>query len=84
MMYNEHLNRKEEYKIEKDHDKKKAKTDEDLYLATFDLQAVLQTPCSNVSQALLQKKAKQLQSVYSLGDSKGTCYLWNETHGQRG
>ena len=65
--------------------KKKKKTDKEVYVATFDLQAVLQTPCSNVSQANYKRKLNSYNlTVYSLGYSKGTCYILNETHGQRG
>lgn len=83
--YNEHIRRKEESRIEKENDKKKAKSDTSTYVATFDLQAVLQTPCSNVSQTYYKRKLNSFNlTVYSLADSKGTCYVWNETHGQRG
>lgn len=85
VIYNEHLKRKEESRIEKENDKKKAKHDKGIFVATFDLQAVLQTPCSNVSQTYYKRKLNSYNlTVYSLANSKGTCYIWNETHGQRG
>jgi len=53
--------------------------------ATFDLEAVLPTPCSKVSQAYYKRKRSCYNlSLHSLGDNKGTCFLWNETEGQRG
>ncbi|MCG8048776.1 MAG: hypothetical protein N0E48_24730, partial [Candidatus Thiodiazotropha endolucinida] len=83
--YKEHLLRKEQARIEKEADKQRAKRVKDLFVATFDLQAVLQTPCSNVSQTYYKRKLNSYNlTVYSLADSKGTCYIWNETHGQRG
>jgi hypothetical protein len=35
---------------EKEHAKERAKVNQSVYAATFDLEAVLYTPCSNVSQ----------------------------------
>jgi len=55
------------------------------YVATFDPQAVLQTPCSNVSQTYYKRKLISSNlTAFSLGDNKGTCYVWNETRGQGG
>ena len=54
-------------------------------MPTFDMEAVLPTPCSNVSQVYYKRKLSCYKcSVYSLGDGKGYCYLWNESEGQRG
>jgi hypothetical protein len=42
-------------------------------------------PCSLVSQAYYKRKLSSYNfTVYSLSDGKGTCFLWNETEGQRG
>lgn len=41
-------------------------------------------PCSLVSQVYYKRKLSCYNlSFYSLGD-KGTCFLWNETDGERG
>ena len=41
--------------------------------------------CSLVSQAYYKRKLSCYNlSLHSLGDNKGTCFLWNETEGQRG
>ena len=49
------------------------------------MEAVLPTLCSNVSQVYYKRKLSCYKySVYSLGDRKGYCYLWNESEGQRG
>lgn len=54
-------------------------------MATIDLEAVLTTPCSLVSQAYYKRKLCCCNlSFYSLRNNKGTCYLWNETEGERG
>ncbi|MEW8342113.1 MAG: hypothetical protein AB2708_19890 [Candidatus Thiodiazotropha taylori] len=57
-------------------------------MATFDmeagLEAVLSAPCSNLSQVYYKRKLSYYNYfVYSLGDGKGYCYLWNESEGQR-
>jgi hypothetical protein len=44
------LTSKEREREEKELDKQKAKSDSAVYAATFDLEAVLYTPCSTVSQ----------------------------------
>ena len=46
--YTEHLKRKED-RSEKEKDKEASKQDKSIYTATFDLQAGLYTPCSNLS-----------------------------------
>jgi hypothetical protein len=43
---------------EKKKDKEHAKISKDTFKATFDLQAVLQTPCSIVSQIYYMRKLK--------------------------
>lgn len=79
-LYQDHIRRKEQSRNMKDTDKKRAKDDK-----TFDLQQVLQTPCSAVSQNYYKRKLNSYNlSVYSLGDKKGTCYVWNELHDERG
>ena len=72
-------------RTEKSKDKLRAQTDNTFNVATFDMEAVLPTPCSDVSQVYYKRKLSCYNcSVYSLGDGKGHCYLWNETEGQRG
>ena len=45
-----HIKRKEESRTEKENDKKVSQSDKSVCAVTFDLEAVLSTPCSNVSQ----------------------------------
>lgn len=46
--YKGHIASKERAREEKEHDKERAKANQSVYAATFDLEAVLYTPCSNV------------------------------------
>lgn len=70
---------------ETEHDKEKAKSDRSVFSATFDLEAVLYTPCSNVSQIFYKRKLYcYILSVYDLGSKDGTCYIWDESQGARG
>ena len=49
------------------------------------MEAVLQTPFSQVNQVLYKRKLNSYNvSFYSLGDKVGDNYLWCETQGQRG
>ena len=66
--HQDHMERKQRGRQEKQKDKEDAQKYNHIHTATFDLEAVLPTPCSLVSQAYY----------------KGTCFLWNETEGQRG
>ncbi|CAG2207374.1 unnamed protein product [Mytilus edulis] len=84
-IYTEHQQRKVRGREEKQIDKEIAKKDKSYQAVTFDLEAVLPTPCSLVSQVYYKRKLSCYNlSFYSLGDNKGTCYLWNETEGERG
>ena len=72
-------------RLEKEKDKIKARGSNKIVTATFDMEAVLQTPCSKVSQMYYKRKLNCFNlSVYSLGDGKAVNYLWNEIEGQRG
>ena len=57
----------------------------ELFVGTFDLQAVLQTPCSLVSQLYYMRKLNCYSlSIYNLASTHATCYLWSEVDAQRG
>ena len=80
-----HLERKEDARYQKDQDKQKAVSDGSYHTVTFDLQAVLTTPCSRVSQLYYKRKLRCYNlTIYSLSDKKVACYLWNETDAKRG
>lgn len=54
--YQEHQNRKQLSRVEKENDKKKAKTDPCYNVTAFDLQAVLTTPCSLIGELYYERK----------------------------
>ena len=83
--YSEHIERKLEARLQKDQDKEKARKDKSFYVATFDLEAVLTTPCSLVSELYYSRKLCCYNlSIYNLADATGICHVWDETQGKRG
>lgn len=83
--YKEHIIRKEQARNEKSNDSKQAKEDNSYFVGTFDLQSVLFTPCSMVSTLYYMRKLSVYNlTIYSHGDKRGTCYMWNEGQGRRG
>ena len=83
--YAEHIERKNYARDRKDANKTLAQSDPSVYAATFDLQAVLSTPCGNVSQLYYRRKLSSYNlSIYDLAKRTGTCYLWSEVEGGRG
>ena len=77
--------RKCEPEKRKKDDKDLGKMSKETVVATFDLQAVLQTPCSLVSQIYYMRKLNCYNlSVYNLGNKDATCYLWSEIDANRG
>jgi hypothetical protein len=54
-------------------------------VATFDLQAVLQTPCTLVSQIYYMRNLSCYNlSIYNLASKHATCYLWTAVDAKRG
>jgi hypothetical protein len=85
MEYKEHQKRKIESRKEKEKDKERAKEEEHVHTATFDMEAVLATPNSQVSQVHYKRKfAVYNLTMYSLGDAEATCYVWDESDGNKG
>ena len=84
--YKEHMERKVEARTEKATDKKIAQdSDGMIHVATFDMEAVLPTPFDKTSQTYYKRKLSVYNlSVFALADKKATCYVWNESEGQRG
>ena len=83
--YEKHQNRKVRARQEKDNDKDTAKTSTNTFVATFDLQSVLYTPCTLVSLMYYMRKLCCYNlSVYNVSSQAGTCYVWSETDGGRG
>ncbi|CAC5387443.1 unnamed protein product [Mytilus coruscus] len=80
-----HQRNKESSRDQKSKDKQRAKTDKSVVVSTFDLEAVLPTPCLMVGDLYYKRFLSTYNlSFYSLGDGKGTCYLWDEVNGGRG
>ena len=83
--YESHLKLKDEARNSKKEDGQRAKDSNEIHTATFDLEAVLTTPCSLVSQAYYRRKLCSYNlSFYSLSNKRGNCYVWDETDGRRG
>ena len=83
--YDEHLKRKDAARESKEADQKKANKESTYHTATFDLEVARTTPCTLVNQLYYKRKLNVHNlSVYSLGNQRDVCYLWNETNGKRG
>jgi len=83
--YSRHQQMKMWAREEKQKDKDRARNDKSVHVSTFDLEAVLPTPCSLVGELYYKRKISCYNlSYYSLADQKGTCYIWDETQGGRG
>ena len=85
LLYDDHHKSKQAAREAKEADKKEAGVNPSYHSATFDLEAVLTTPCTRVSQLYYKRKLSVYNlSVYSLGNHRADCYVWNETNGKRG
>ncbi|KAK7106444.1 hypothetical protein V1264_017700 [Littorina saxatilis] len=83
--YREHQEKKQESRQEKTNDKKLAQENNEISVATFDLESVLSTPCNNISQTHYKRKlAVYNLSIYNLASKEGQCFVWDETHGRKG
>ena len=83
--YREHQERKTTARNEKNRDKIRAKEDPNFESATFDLQAILSTPCGLISQLYYKRKPSSYNlSFNSQSNGQGICYLWDETDGSKG
>lgn len=83
--YEKHQQRKKRAREEKETDKIKAQSQSNVHVACFDLQSVLYTPCSLVSVMYYMRKLCCYNlTFYSLGDHKGTCFVWSEVDAKRG
>lgn len=83
--HKQHVERKREAKREKGKDKKLAKKRNNLHVASFDLQKVLQIPFDETSVTYYMRKLHMYNlTVFDMADNKGYCYMWTEVEGQRG
>lgn len=83
--YENHLKNKIKARELKDSDKDAARDDKSLCVACFDLQKVLATPQSNVSDFYYKSKYSTYNfTVYDIGNNEGYCYVWHEQIAKRG
>ena len=80
-----HIKRKNEAYDIKEKVKKEAEKDKSTLAITFDLEAVLYTPCTKVSTLFYKRKLCTYNlTMFNLANKEGQCYLWNETVAKRG
>ena len=80
-----HIERKTESQNCKNDDKKRSERDPSYKAITFDLQAVLYTPYTDISLLFYKPKlAVNNFTIYEQISKEGFCYLWPETHGKHG
>lgn len=83
--YERHINNKTLARDLKNADKERAQNDKNLCVACFDLQKVLATPQSNVSDFYYKSKyATYNFTIYDIGRNDGYCYVWHEEVAKRG
>ena len=83
--YENHIKNKNLSREMKDFDKGRAKSNDELCVACFDLQQVLPTPHSNESIMYYTRKLCTFNlSVYDLGTKEGYAYIWHEGISGRG
>lgn len=81
---NIHESEKQQSRIEKSRDKKNAQSNL-CKVACFELQAVLPTPCGEISSFYYKSKLSTYNlSFFNMGSGTGHCYLWHEGLARRG
>ena len=85
MMKQKHIEKKNAAYIVKQEIKDTASVNPSTLLFTFDLEAVLYTPCSKVSTLFYKRKlCTYNMTMFNLAIKEEQCYLWDETVGKRG
>lgn len=84
--YNQHKQREKDANASKAFDKERATTDNTFKTITFDLQSVLQIPCSDVSPMYYKRKlcCYNLTVYEGAPPNNAFCFTWSEVHGKRG
>ncbi|KAL4706680.1 hypothetical protein ACJJTC_014435 [Scirpophaga incertulas] len=79
-VYTEHIQRKNKCNAEKEKDKERANNDCNFISVSFDLQAILQIPQSNVGLLYYSRKLCVYNlSIYEAGlPNNAYCFLWSE------
>ena len=84
-IYDKHISNKDQAREMKSYDKAQAQADKSMKVYTFDLQSVLNTPRSNVSNFYYSRKFSTYNlTIYDLSNKDGFCYTWNECDGMKG
>ncbi|CAH1111545.1 unnamed protein product [Psylliodes chrysocephalus] len=79
--YENHLKEKDQSRLEKIRDVENP----NICVYSYDLQAVLPTPCGDVNAFYYKSKLSTLNfTIFDLKDKKGYCYLWHEAIAKRG
>ncbi|CAG5053635.1 unnamed protein product [Parnassius apollo] len=84
--YEDHIERKRACYAEKAKDKERAEKEPNFLSATFDLQAILQNPSTEVGLLYYTRKL----TVYNLTlyesalPNEAYCFVWTEVHGKKG
>ena len=83
--YKEHIRRKDLARKEKRKDKMRAQDDPKFVCIIVDMAQVTPCPKASASEFYYISKLNCFNySVYNLGTSDGTCYLWDQTTAKRG
>lgn len=83
--YKEHQSEKELSRIIKSQDVDEARKNPSILVACYDLQAVLPTPCGEVSSFYYRSRLNTFNfTIYDISNKSGNCYLWHEGVGLRG
>jgi len=84
--YDAHIERKLSCQQAKTDDKKLAVITDNMAMATFDLQSVLQVPATDVAPLYYSRKLCMFNlTIYNMKPpNNGYCYCWMETEGKRG
>lgn len=83
--YQAHIKNKDIARQLKNADKEKAKLNNELCAAVFDLEQILPVPKSNVGLTYYKLKLSTYNfTVFNLANADGFCYMWYESIGKRG
>ena len=83
--YMEHIERKQQARLQKDADKVRSMSDHKFLAIIGDLEAARNVPRAKSGDFFYVSKISCYNfSIFNLKDSKGTCYMWDQTIRKRG
>ncbi|KAJ8912160.1 hypothetical protein NQ315_006124 [Exocentrus adspersus] len=83
--YEKHVADKTKSREEKQRDVSIALQDPTRVVAVYDLQSVLSTPCSEVSDFYYKSKLATYNfTIFNIANKEGSCYVWSENTAKRG